>query len=241
MKRASLFNLPVDIGLERSDIIQRMAAGKMLLSYLNPYSFTVIKTDPEYPSKLQQFDFVVCDGIGIQTAVAAVFKMTTPIISLDFYGMGKDYLSFAAERSMDLCLVGAEPGVAAAAAVSIGDQFPGMGSISSFNGFGNSPARAKQFILESNPSMVLAGLGMGKQESFLLDITASGWNGIGICVGGFFDKLANPQLKYPRWTERTNLRFLGRLIKEPRRMSKRYFIDYLPFIKKYIGHLFGLK
>jgi N-acetylglucosaminyldiphosphoundecaprenol N-acetyl-beta-D-mannosaminyltransferase len=237
--RDCLFALPLDIGTQPGHVLEKLTSGNLLLTYLNPYSYAIAKKYPEYVNNLDRFDLIVCDGIGIQKAVKTVHRVITPIISLDYYGIGRSYLQLAADRKMSLCLVGAEEEVVQTAVIRIGEEYSGLQKISAFCGYGKSPEAAKQFILASSPDMVLAGLGMGRQEAFLLDLDDAGWAGVGICVGAFFDKLANPQLKYPEWTEKTNLRFLGRLMKEPRRMSKRYFVDYQPFIRKYLGHLLG--
>ena len=239
IKRVSLFELPLDIGVETRDVLTRIASGNFVLSYLNPYAYSIAQRSPEYVSNLARFDFVVCDGIGVQVAVEAVFKLTTPVISLDFSGIGHDYLQLGANQNMSLCLVGGETEVVRTAAIKIKEVYPGFKEVSAFSGYGKLPDKAKRFILESKPDLVLAGLGMGRQESYLLELIDCGWMGAGICVGGFFDKLAKPQLRYPKWTEKTRLRFLGRLMKEPRRLSKRYFIDYQPFIGMYLKHKFG--
>jgi len=235
--RVSLFELPLDIGVEKQDVLTHVASGNFLLSYLNPFAYSIAKTQHDFASNLERFDLVVCDGIGVQKAVEAVFKMTTPIISLDYYGIGGDYLRLGAQHNMSMCLVGAKRNVVASATAHITDDFPGFRKIDTFDGYGDSPAEAKQFILKTSPEMVLVGLGMGLQESYILELVDAGWKGVGICVGGFFDKLARPQLNYPAWTEKTRLRFLGRLIKDPRNMSKRYFIDYQPFLKLYLKYL----
>lgn len=241
ISRVSLFELPVDIRVSKDEILRRMNSGHLLLSYLNPYAYTVVKRTLNYASDLGRFDLVVCDGIGVQTAVRLVFNQTTPVISLDYSGIGHDYLQLGAKREMHLCLVGGEEEVTHAAVAKIEKEHPGFRNISAFGGYGKSPEEASKFILKVNPEMVLAGLGMGRQESYLLELTDCGWRGIGICVGGFFDKLAKPNLNYPKWSEQTGLRFLGRLIKEPRRLSKRYFVDYQPFISLYLKHVLSSK
>lgn len=237
--RVSLFEMPLDIGIDSQDVMTRLASGYLLLSYLNPYAYSVAKSNLDYAANLGRFDLVVCDGIGVQKAVEAVFKLTTPVISLDYSGIGHKYLQLGADRKMSLCLVGGEKEVIRAAAAKINKEYPGFEKVSAFSGYGKSLAEGRKFILESKPDLVLAGLGMGKQESYLLELVDNGWRGVGICVGGFLDKLAKPQLAYPEWTEKTRLRFLGRLIKEPLRLSKRYFIDYQPFIGMYLKHLLG--
>ena len=63
------------------------------------------------------------------------------------------------------------------------------------------------FLSSQGADLVLVGMGMGRQEHFLLELRNQGWEGAGICVGGFIDKLADPALRYPKWTERDGLRF----------------------------------
>lgn len=233
----SLFGLPLDIDIDHQDVMDRMASGKLLLTYLNPYAYSVRKMRPHYAEQLNQFDLVVCDGIGIQKAVKTLFKVSTPILTPDYSGIGHDYLRLGAEQNMSLCMVGADQDVVLEAAARIEEDHPGFRRISAYGGFGESPAEAKEYILQSEPDMVLAGMGMGAQEAYLLELLDAGWTGIGICVGGFFDKLANPDLEYPEWSEKIGLRFLGRISKEPLRLSRRYFVDYQPFIMLYLKHL----
>ena len=234
--RVSLFELPLDIGIDSKGVLARLDTDHLLLSYLNPYAYSIAKSDQTYASKLGRFDLVVCDGIGIQTAVEAVFRLTTPIISLDYSGIGHDYLQAGSDRGNSLCLVGSKNDIVETAADKLRREYPGFKEISAFSGYGESPEHARGFIQREKPEMVLIGLGMGRQEAYLLELVDSGWNGVGICVGGFFDKLAKPQLNYPKWSEKTRIRFLGRLVREPRRLSRRYFIDYQPFIKKYLKY-----
>ena len=117
------------------------------------------------------------------------------------------------------------------------EEYPGISRISAYDGFGESPQEALQYILKDKSDLVLVGMGMGRQEAFLLKLIDAGWRGAGLCVGGFFDKLANPELEYQPWAEKTRLRFLGRLVREPRRLSRRYFIDYQRFILLFLKNL----
>jgi N-acetylglucosaminyldiphosphoundecaprenol N-acetyl-beta-D-mannosaminyltransferase len=235
--RIDLFGLPLDIGVTESDVVQRLTDGLLRLTYLNPLAFRIAAEFPEYSENLARFDMVVCDGIGVQKAAKRLYGRSTPILTPDLSGIGRAYLQFGAARGLALCLVGARPGVSDAAARTIDSSFSGYSSIVAFDGYGDSPERAKKHMLDSATDMVLVGLGMGRQEAWLLDLAGTGWQGIGICVGGFLDKLAHPDLDYPAWSERLNLRFLGRLLQEPRRMSKRYFFDYQPFIRHYLKAL----
>jgi N-acetylglucosaminyldiphosphoundecaprenol N-acetyl-beta-D-mannosaminyltransferase len=235
--RVSLFDMPLDIGTDDQFVVERMESGSLLLSYLNPYAYKAAERMPSYVEDLKRFDLVVCDGLGIQLAAKAVFNIATPILTPDFSGIGRLYLKFAENRGMAMCMVGSDQETIQKAVARISADYPALSALSGYGGYGDSPDEAKKFVMASKPDMILVGMGMGKQERYLLDLAESGWSGIGICVGGFFDKLANPNLEYPAWSEKTRLRFLGRLMREPRRLSRRYFVDYQQFIKMYLMHV----
>lgn len=240
IKRINLFGLPVDVELNSADVLEHIKTGNLRLSYLNPYAYTVASKNLEYVTNLNAFEIIVCDGIGIQTALKTVFGISTPILTPDYFGIGRDYLQLASERGMSLCLVGADTLTVDKAALRIGSEYPGLVNLKAFSGYGEGPEEAKKFITENETRLVLVGMGMGLQESYMLSLVDSGWTGVGICVGGFFPKLANPDLEYPEWSKKLNLRFLGRLVKEPRRLSRRYFIDYQRFIGLYLKHVFRI-
>ena len=241
IERVSLFGLPVDIGVTGADVAARIATGDLLMTYLNPLGYHIPREFPDYASHLESFDLVICDGIGIQRAVKRVFGKNTPVISPDYSGIGREIFSSGANAGYSLCLVGGKQGVTVEAAEHIGAEYPGYRGITTFDGYGASLAQARRHILETGPQMLMVALGMGRQEAYLMDLVAAGWRGVGICVGGVLDKVARPEHSYPKWSERTNMRFLGRLVREPRRMSRRYFIHYQPFMASYLKHLLGVK
>lgn len=229
--------MPLDVGIDEQGVLDRFESGPCLLTYLNPLAWSVAEKNQEFVPNLTRFDLVVCDGIGVQMAVRAVYGCSSPIITLDFSGIAESYLSLAAKKRLALSLVGANTEKVEAAADVLRGRYPALPRIDAYSGFGDDPARARKAILGDTSGMVLIGMGMGRQESYLLDLADSGWRGIGICVGGFFDKLADPALDYPEWSKRIGLRFLGRLVKEPRRLSRRYFVEYQPFMNHYIKHI----
>jgi len=241
IKRVDLFGLPVDVGLNSADVLEHIKTGNMRLTYLNPYAFTIARNNSEYVSDLNNFDMVVCDGIGIQKALRTVFGISTPVLTLDYNGIGREYLQLASECGMSLCLVGADELTLGKAVSRIKSDYPSLGNLRAFSGYGKGPDDAKRFITENGTQLVLVGMGMGLQETYMLSLVDSGWTGAGLCVGGFFAKLANPDLEYPKWSEKLNLRFLGRLVKEPRRLSRRYSIDYQRFIGLYLKHVFKIR
>jgi N-acetylglucosaminyldiphosphoundecaprenol N-acetyl-beta-D-mannosaminyltransferase len=88
-------------------------------------------------------------------------------------------------------------------------------------------------INAAEPDFVWVGLGMPKQEKWMvehlgkIDATAL------IGVGAAFDFHAGTKPRAPVWMQHAGLEWLFRLLTEPRRFAHRYFIDNLLFI----GHM----
>lgn len=237
--RTTLLGMPLDTGLAPGVVVDRLLGGQTLLSYINPLAWKVAAREHAYLGNLESMDMVVCDGIAVRSAAWRFLRKEVEIVSLDYSGIAAEYLEAFRCHGDGICLVGARDGVAGVAAERLRSDFPGIRLEGAFSGYGDGPANAISFILETRPEVVLAGLGMGRQEAFLLQLRESGWNGSGICVGAFFDRLSDNRLDYPAWSKKRNIRYLGNLTRRPAYYLRRYGVDYLPFMKQYVGEAFG--
>ena len=239
--RRSLLEMPLDVGLTSDVVIDRIRQESVLISYLNPSAWSVARRDGNYKKNLSAMDIVVCDGILIKKAASRFLEISTQIISLDYSGIGSRYLELFQQTGARLCLVGGEKQVIDLACQKLRQDFPAINIVGTFHGYEEGPDSAQDFIEQTQPEVVLVGLGMGMQERFLIDSKAKGWSGTGICVGAFFDRLAKPEIDYPEWSKKHNIRFLGNIYRRPFYYLKRYCVDYLPFMKQYISHLFVVR
>jgi N-acetylglucosaminyldiphosphoundecaprenol N-acetyl-beta-D-mannosaminyltransferase len=96
-------------------------------------------------------------------------------------------------------------------------------------------------INETRPDFVWVGLGMPKQEKWMvehlgkIDATAL------IGVGAAFDFHAGTKPRAPIWMQRSGLEWLFRLLTEPRRLAHRYLIDNSLFIGHMLQQATGLR
>jgi N-acetylglucosaminyldiphosphoundecaprenol N-acetyl-beta-D-mannosaminyltransferase len=72
---------------------------------------------------------------------------------------------------------------------------------------------------------------VGIQENFLLQLKRFGWSGICFTCGGYLDQGGQNFDYYPEIINRLNLRFLYRLVREPRSLWRRYLLEYTIFLK----------
>ena len=87
------------------------------------------------------------------------------------------------------------------------------------------------FISNLNSNIIWISLGLPKQEIFMKGIKENYQvknNFVGI--GGVFDWVAGTKKKAPEWAANLGLEWILRLLQEPRRLSKRYFIDNFLYI-----------
>ena len=95
-----------------------------------------------------------------------------------------------------------------------------------------SPEEDEEFVSkinESKPDFVWVGLGAPKQEIWM-NAHKGRINAIMFGVGAAFDYESGNLKRAPKWMQKCNLEWLYRLMQEPRRLFKRYFITNLKFL-----------
>jgi N-acetylglucosaminyldiphosphoundecaprenol N-acetyl-beta-D-mannosaminyltransferase len=78
-------------------------------------------------------------------------------------------------------------------------------------------------IRNAAPDLVLVAFGAPKQELFI-DAVRSELDAVLIGVGGTLDFIAGKIPRAPRWMSRNGLEWLYRLLREPRRLWRRYLV-----------------
>ena len=96
------------------------------------------------------------------------------------------------------------------------------------NGYENQEVLAH--IRNASPDILLVGMGMPLQERWLLE----NWNAlhvpVGLNGGAALSYVAGNTKRAPEWMIRHGLEWLGRMLIEPKRLWKRYFIGNSLFL-----------
>lgn len=205
-----------------------------LVTFVNPNACAIASRSSDFVQLLEAFDWVLCDGIGMVLAARHIWGITLDRAAFDLTSLAGPTCRWLVERRIPLVLVGGQLGVSERAAVRLRELFPGLMVLAAFNGYDNSPREAIEFLKAHEDAAVLSAMGAPDQERFLIRLKATGWKGVGFTCGGFLDQLLEGVDYYPEWIDRNNLRFLYRLFKEPRRLWRRYLIDYQIFLRRYV-------
>ena len=107
----------------------------------------------------------------------------------------------------------------------VADVSPPMG----FTVGGEEDAAALATLREAAPRIVLVGLGAPKQEAWMARHAHELPNSVMLGVGQAIDVLGGRVPPAPAWMTRVGLEWAFRLVRDPRRIGRRVFIDDPPF------------
>lgn len=203
-----------------------------LVTFVNPGSVALGLRDETFRNELSRFDLVLPDGIALVKALG-LRGIRGDRISFDSTSLAPHVFRIAQQLKKTVMLVGGGPGIAQQAARNLLAAFPGVRIVHAFDGFEEAD-RAAKCAVEELVDVVICAMGAGAQENFLLRLRDAGWRGCGFTCGGYFDQLSDGLHYYPVWVDRWNLRWAYRLYREPRRLWRRYFIDYALFLVSFV-------
>jgi N-acetylglucosaminyldiphosphoundecaprenol N-acetyl-beta-D-mannosaminyltransferase len=140
--------------------------------------------------------------------------------------------SEAIRRGWSVYLLGGANGVADKAAEQLTKVLPDLTVAGTHHGHLVTLEQSRMVIKDINESgatVLLIGMGQPRQEEWV--VANKQWlNPLVIwCCGGYLDKLTNRIDSYPQWVHRLYLYWLYRLVKEPRRLGRRYTIGMVKF------------
>ncbi|MES9942528.1 MAG: WecB/TagA/CpsF family glycosyltransferase [Candidatus Thiodiazotropha sp. 6PLUC2] len=82
-------------------------------------------------------------------------------------------------------------------------------------------------VAKHEPELVILCMGMPKQELLANEIHSIAHQSLVICAGGWADFYSETKPRAPLWMRKISLEWLFRLVKEPKRLGKRYTVDII--------------
>ena len=93
-------------------------------------------------------------------------------------------------------------------------------------------------IKKTNPDLVFVGITSPIKEYLIEYLQNKGHKEVFMGVGGSFDVISGNIPRAPLWMQKMNLEWLFRMLQEPKRLFKRYFIGNTKFINAVIYEKF---
>ena len=176
--------------------------------------------DAELEKILNAAELVVPDGAGTVWAAHHLgYEMPERVAG---YDLVQELLKLAPEKSQRIFFFGSAPGIAEKAKLKAETLYPGIKIVGTRNGFftaADEPEIIAQ-IKAATPEILLAALGVPKQEKWLaahkLELNVP----VSIGVGGTLDVMAGAVRRAPKWMQRAKLEWLFRAMLQPSRAGR---------------------
>lgn len=233
--------------VESREALIHIPEGKFLVNTINAHSFNTAQNDELFAQALSQGDYLLPDGASIVMACRWLNGKSQPkerIAGWDFfaYEMGKlndgctNSPQVNEEVKKKVMFMGSSETVLEKIRKRAAMDYPNLEVIT------YSPPYKMKFsdedneeiiraINETKPNLLWIGMTAPKQEKW----TWEHWKELDInchvgTIGAVFDFYAGTMERAPLWMQQYSLEWLYRLLKEPRRMWRRYLIGNPVFL-----------
>lgn len=202
-------------------VSQLIAAGEpSLVATANAEMLLRATHDDELKTILNAANLVVPDGAGTVWAARHLGKqMPERVAGADLV---LELMKLAPAKSWKFFLFGAAPGIADKAKLKAETLCPGIKIVGTRNGYftaADEPEIIAQ-IKNSRADVLLAALGVPKQEKWLAAHLHELNVPVAIGVGGTFDVMAGVVKRAPLWMQRARLEWLFRAMLQPSRAGR---------------------
>ena len=210
--------------------------GKLLINTVNAHSYNTARKDSLFAEALMNGDVLIPDGVSIVKACKWIKAKSQPKERI----AGWDLFSFEMEKlekkGGTVMFMGSSQKVLDLIVKRAAEVYPYLKVVT------YSPPYKPEFsdednkaiidaINAANPDLLWIGMTAPKQEKW----TYSHWKELDIhchvgTIGAVFDFFAGTVERAPMWWQRHGLEWLYRLMKEPKRMWRRYIIGNALFL-----------
>lgn len=191
-----------------------------LIATANAEMVMMAQEDQELADILASCHLVVPDGAGV--VWAARYQGYTIPERVAGYDLAQNLLAQAAKKGYRVFMFGTKPEIIEKAENAALSRFPGLVIAGTRHGFftKNDEAEIIATINAAKPDILLAALGIPKQEKWLASNLDNLQVPVCMGVGGTFDVMAGAVKRAPLWMQRTGLEWSFRLIRQPQRLIR---------------------
>lgn len=200
------------------------------LAFVNPDCLNIAWRNPDYTAVLQGCERVFPDGIGLRIGGRMLgVELRDNVNGTDLFPLLCEAAAGAGRR---LYLLGARPGVAAAAAQAMQARYPTLRIAGTRDGYFAVDQEAEVIaeINASGASILLVAFGAPRQEFWIAQHRAMLSPPVAMGVGGLFDFYSGRIQRAPLWMREIGMEWVYRLLQEPGRMWRRYIIGNPVFL-----------
>lgn len=210
-----------------AQIAQAVADGQMrVIGNHNLHSVYLNSRDEKMRRFNRQADLIHIDGMPLVVWGRLLGYPLRAEHRVTFMDWVWSLMEEAARQGWRVFYLGGKPGVAERAAQVLRARYPGL-CIETRHGY-FEPAENEAILAQIAafaPQVLMVGMGMPRQEHWVLDNREGIRANAVLLSGACFDYIAGAVPTPPRWMGRLGLEWLFRLATEPARLAKRYLVE----------------
>lgn len=219
--------------LRKRKDLERLPESKLVINTINAHSYNLTRKDTLFTQALLDGDVLIPDGASIVMAVRLLRREKIQRTA------GWDLFQFEMKKQNKnggTCFfLGSSEKTLALIRKKISTEYPNI-KVETY-----SPPYKKEFSDEENakmiqeinafqPNVLFIGMTAPKQEKWVYTNLPQLQVGHICCIGAVFDFYAGTVKRAPDWMIKIGMEWFYRLIREPKRMWKRYLIGNVKFI-----------
>lgn len=231
--------------LDGSEGLSLLPPGKLLINTINAHSYNTAQKDALFAEALEKGDVLIPDGASIVKACRWLKAKSQPRERIAGWDLFEFEMGRLNEGGGKVMFMGSSEKVLALIVRKVAEVYPNLEVVT------YSPPYKPEFsdadndaivdaINAADPDLLWIGMTAPKQEKWAY----AHWPELDIhchvgTVGAVFDFFAGTYERAPRWWQEHSLEWLYRLIKEPRRMWRRYVIGNPLFVWNVVKEWWG--
>lgn len=212
----------------------------------NLHSIALFHRDEEMRSFYASAEYTHIDGMSVVKWGQLLGRSLNEDHRVTYVDWVRPLMRFAAEKGWRVYSLGGKPGVAERAADVLRAEIPGL-HIWTHHGYFDlraDSAENRRVIDEINavaPHILIVGMGMPRQEKWIMANRAALRAQVVLPAGACMDYVAGAVATPPRWMGRVGLEWLYRLCNEPRRLASRYLVEPWTLVPLMVRDLWRVK
>lgn len=200
---------------------------RMVMVSQNLHSVYTIYRDPALRRLQEEADYIRVDGLPVLLFARLLGHDVQRSQRIGWMDWIDPFMTEAATRGWRVFYLGSRPGIADRGAAILRAKYPEL-QIATHHGYlqtGDERNASLEALLDFDPDIVIVGMGMPRQERWILAHRDSLPPKVFLSSGACMDYVAGELDIPPRWLGQIGLEWLYRLIKEPKRLWFRYLVE----------------
>ena len=233
--RVTILNTVIDVlnVKETIDLVEKYVQTKTPLHLMgvNADKINEVNSNDLMKHIVNQCGIINADGASVILASKYLGKpLPERVAGVDLM---QSLVALSEKKGYSVYLLGAKQRVVEQTAEVLKNRHPKLNIVGIHNGYFKEPdwPSISEELKEKNPDFVFVGITSPLKEYLIEYLQNQGHTSVFMGVGGSFDVISGNIPRAPLWMQKANLEWLFRVMQEPKRLFKRYFVGNWVFIK----------